>query len=587
MLVLAPVEAADDPKLIDLNWCDFHIHIHGLPLGKMNQDVASYIGRKLGKVKEVDKDSSGDIWGSSVRIRVSIDITKPLKRALKLRTVLGDEHLVTFTYERLPNFCYLCGCLGHLARQCETQLQDDFRDPRENSPYGNWLCAALAWLVAPSLPPGAPFNPNQSLPLLTGVRPYLVLLAPLQQQTVLTQLRFSRQRRLHQKFFHLPPNRLSSQVARPWRFKEAWLQSPQCEQVVAAGWSMALGDSRMTGITNQIACCQAKLKQWSKTTFCKDKKRVQLLESKLGRLLQGPFTPESNADIAAIRKELESFAAHEETAWRQRSKILWLWEGDRNTGFFHRKASYRFRTSSILRIRNLEGDWVYMEDDIRNCISSYFGTVYASTYPSLEAIAKGTEHVRTIIDASMRDDLLQPFTASEVTKALFEMASLKSPGPDAIANRMKPILDRIISPSQSAFVPGRLISDNILLAFELNHFLNSKSRGEQGWMALKLDVSKAYDKVEWSFLEQKLSALYCSRLRRRVGLGELRFVGVPLQSRTFCQASLESSLTVREILDTYQGASGQEINFSKSSMAFSRNTKEDMCCAITSDLTIR
>ncbi|KAL0347721.1 UNVERIFIED_CONTAM: hypothetical protein Scaly_1788100 [Sesamum calycinum] len=146
LLVLASVEVADDPKLIDLNWCDFHIHIHihGLPLGKMNQDVASYIGRKLGKVKEVDRDSSGDIWGSSVRIRVSIDITKPLKRALKLRTVLGDEHLVTFTYERLPNFCYLCGCLGHLARQCETQLQDGFRDPGENSPYGNWLRAAAA-----------------------------------------------------------------------------------------------------------------------------------------------------------------------------------------------------------------------------------------------------------------------------------------------------------------------------------------------------------------------------------------------------------------------------------------------------------
>ncbi|KAL0356431.1 UNVERIFIED_CONTAM: hypothetical protein Sradi_4090000 [Sesamum radiatum] len=72
---------------------------------------------------------------------------------------------------------------------------------------------------------------------------------------------------------------------------------------------------------------------------------------------------------------------------------------------------------------------------------------------------------------------------------------------------MKIILDRIISPSQSAFVPGQLISDNILLAFELNHFLNSKTRGEQGWMALKLDVSKAYDKVEWSFLEHVMSKL--------------------------------------------------------------------------------
>ncbi|KAL0331699.1 UNVERIFIED_CONTAM: hypothetical protein Sangu_1715400, partial [Sesamum angustifolium] len=42
LIVLAQVEAADDPNLVDLNWCDFHIHIHGLPLGKMTQDIAAF-----------------------------------------------------------------------------------------------------------------------------------------------------------------------------------------------------------------------------------------------------------------------------------------------------------------------------------------------------------------------------------------------------------------------------------------------------------------------------------------------------------------------------------------------------------------
>ncbi|KAK4395316.1 hypothetical protein Sango_1685900 [Sesamum angolense] len=95
----------------------------------------------LGKLKEVDLDSNGEVWGASVRVRVAIDITKPLKRALKLRTVLGDEILVTFTYERLPNFCYLCGRLGHLSRTCELQLQDGFCDPGPNTPFGPWLRA--------------------------------------------------------------------------------------------------------------------------------------------------------------------------------------------------------------------------------------------------------------------------------------------------------------------------------------------------------------------------------------------------------------------------------------------------------------
>ncbi|KAL0361675.1 UNVERIFIED_CONTAM: hypothetical protein Sradi_3852000 [Sesamum radiatum] len=142
LLVLAPVDTADDPNTVDLNWCDFHVHIHGLPLGKMTREISTFIGNKLGRFKEVDLDGNGEAWGSSVRIRVALDITKPLSRALKIRTILGDEQLISFTYERLPNFCYLCGCFGHLSRQCELQFQTNFQDPGQNTPFGSWLRAS-------------------------------------------------------------------------------------------------------------------------------------------------------------------------------------------------------------------------------------------------------------------------------------------------------------------------------------------------------------------------------------------------------------------------------------------------------------
>ena len=71
-----------------------------------------------------------------------------------------------------------------------------------------------------------------------------------------------------------------------------------------------------------------------------------------------------------------------------------------------------------------------------------------------------------------------------------------------IANRLKLILPSIISESQSAFVPGRLITDNILVAFETLHHMNSTKIGQNGAMALKLDMSKAYDRIKWIFLEK-------------------------------------------------------------------------------------
>ncbi|KAL6878487.1 hypothetical protein ACP4OV_012657 [Aristida adscensionis] len=76
-----------------------------------------------------------------------------------------------------------------------------------------------------------------------------------------------------------------------------------------------------------------------------------------------------------------------------------------------------------------------------------------------------------------------------------------------LANRLKKILDEIISPSHSAFVPGRLISDNILVAYEVTHYMMNKRVGDTGFAAIKLDMSKAYDKVEWHFLRDMMTRM--------------------------------------------------------------------------------
>jgi len=75
-----------------------------------------------------------------------------------------------------------------------------------------------------------------------------------------------------------------------------------------------------------------------------------------------------------------------------------------------------------------------------------------------------------------------------------------------IANRVKPLLPSIISDTQGAFTQGRLISDNILIAYEVFHAMRSDTT-MNGSMAVKLDMAKAFDRVEWTFLSRVMLQL--------------------------------------------------------------------------------
>lgn len=76
-----------------------------------------------------------------------------------------------------------------------------------------------------------------------------------------------------------------------------------------------------------------------------------------------------------------------------------------------------------------------------------------------------------------------------------------------LANRLKKTLPFIISDTQSGFINGRLITNNVLVTFETMHHTSQRKIGKKGEMALKLDMTKAYDRVEWACLDKIMEKL--------------------------------------------------------------------------------
>ena len=75
-----------------------------------------------------------------------------------------------------------------------------------------------------------------------------------------------------------------------------------------------------------------------------------------------------------------------------------------------------------------------------------------------------------------------------------------------IVNRIRPHLERLISPLQPALVPGRRGVDNFIIVQELVHSIG-RTKGKNGLMAIKIDLEKVYDKIEWSFIREMLLIL--------------------------------------------------------------------------------
>ncbi|KAF5468801.1 hypothetical protein F2P56_012921 [Juglans regia] len=111
-----------------------------MPLVAMTIEGRESIGATVGDVITVDVDGEGSGWGKFIRIRVNLDITKPLPRGRTIK-MDGTQRWIEFKYERLPIFCFQCGILKHPDRICAVTRARTHTKIIQKAQYGQWLRA--------------------------------------------------------------------------------------------------------------------------------------------------------------------------------------------------------------------------------------------------------------------------------------------------------------------------------------------------------------------------------------------------------------------------------------------------------------
>lgn len=122
LVVIEDLKGASKISRTDFRFVKFWVHVHDLPMVCMCRKWATALGNSLGIFEEVDLEEEDTSGENILRILVKIDISQPLKRGLVVK--IGSnakESWVKITYERLPEFCYVYGLVGHVKSECEEE----------------------------------------------------------------------------------------------------------------------------------------------------------------------------------------------------------------------------------------------------------------------------------------------------------------------------------------------------------------------------------------------------------------------------------------------------------------------------------
>lgn len=146
-LIMRRLKEGENPHNVELNIMELWVQVYDLKVGFMTERIIKEVGNNIGGFVVSCPSNFRSVWREYFRVRVAIDVTKPLKRRMKIKKADNDWYWINFKYENLPMFCFICGILGHSEKFCSKLF--DTPEAEIVKPYGAWMRAPFKKQVKP------------------------------------------------------------------------------------------------------------------------------------------------------------------------------------------------------------------------------------------------------------------------------------------------------------------------------------------------------------------------------------------------------------------------------------------------------
>ncbi|XP_058008494.1 uncharacterized protein LOC131182962 [Hevea brasiliensis] len=280
-------------------------------------------------------------------------------------------------------------------------------------------------------------------------------------------------------------------------------------------------------VLEKLQFCSVRLGEWGDNLRKLYKQEIDDCKRVMS-LLRGKRDAHSRESFRMAKSKFLDLLRRKESYWRQRAKEFWLKEGDQNTKFFHRKNTIRQRKNRIDRLKDDNGNWCDWSTGLEAMITDYFKNIFTSNAdevreavfsmqadksPGLDGFNPGFyQKYWTIIGDQVSNFCISCIRDREFPSELNDTAIVLIPKKEHVERMsdLRPIaLCKVLYKIISKMIANRLkkYPEKCRVAYETLHYMRGKRRGRDGYAALKIDVSKAFDRLEWKFLTAMLMKL--------------------------------------------------------------------------------